>query len=120
MSAMSQVGLSEAFVFVKPFRLLSRGQRYRAMLADMILRNDPVWLIDEFCADLDPLAAKVVAHNLRKHVIKSGRIAFVAAANHAHFIDALRPNRVIYLTLGGGARFMPLTDYREDMRLGIA
>ena len=120
MSAMSQVGLSEAFVFVKPFRLLSRGQRYRAMLADMILRNDAVWLIDEFCADLDPLAAKVVAHNLRKHVIKSGRIAFVAAANHGHFIDALRPNRVIYLTLGGGARYMSLKDYREDMRVGSA
>jgi ABC-type transport system involved in cytochrome c biogenesis ATPase subunit/GNAT superfamily N-acetyltransferase len=120
MSAMSQVGLSEAFVFVKPFRLLSRGQRYRAMLADMILRNDPVWLIDEFCADLDPLAAKVVAHNLRKHVLKSGRIAFVAAANHGHFIDALRPNRIIYLTLGGSARFMSLKDYKEDMRVGIA
>lgn len=120
MSAMSQVGLSEAFVFVKPFRLLSRGQRYRAMLADLMLRNDPVWLIDEFCADLDPLAAKVVAHNLRKQVIKSGRIAFVAAANHGHFLDALRPNRVIYLTLGGGARFMSLKDYREDMRVGFA
>lgn len=50
LSALSQVGLSEALVFVKPFRLLSRGQRYRAMLADLLLRNDPVWLIDEFCA----------------------------------------------------------------------
>ena len=120
MSAMSQVGLSEAFVFVKPFRLLSRGQRYRAMLADLILRNDAVWLIDEFCADLDPLAAKVVAHNLRKNVLKSGRIAFVAAANHGHFIDALRPNRVIYLNLGGGARFMSFKDYREEMSVGAA
>jgi ABC-type transport system involved in cytochrome c biogenesis ATPase subunit/GNAT superfamily N-acetyltransferase len=120
MSAMSQVGLSEAFVFVKPFRLLSRGQRYRAMLADLILRNDAVWLIDEFCADLDPLAAKVVAHNLRKNVLKSGRIAFVAAANHEHFIDALRPNRVIYLNLGGSAKFMSFKDYREELRLGLA
>ncbi len=120
LSAMSQVGLSEAFIFVKPFKLLSRGQRYRAMLADLILRNDPVWLIDEFCADLDPLAAKVVAHNLRKNVLKSGRIAFIAAANHSHFIDALRPNRVIYLNLGGGAKFMSFKDYREEIAVGAA
>ena len=120
LSAMSQVGLSEAFVFVKPFRLLSRGQRYRAMLADLILRNDPVWLIDEFCADLDPLAAKVVAHNLRKIILKTGRIAFVAAANHAHFIDALRPNRVIYLELGGASKTMSLKEYREERAFGTA
>jgi ABC-type ATPase with predicted acetyltransferase domain len=65
-AAFSRVGLSEAFVFLKPFGLLSRGQQYRAMIADLMLRDDPVWLIDEFCADLDPVAASIVAHNLRK------------------------------------------------------
>jgi ABC-type ATPase with predicted acetyltransferase domain len=106
--------LSEAFAFVKPYRLLSRGQRYRAMLADLLLRSDPVWLIDEFCADLDPMAARIVAHNLRKNVMRTGRIAFVAAANHAHFLDALRPTQVINLRLGGGATFSNFKDYRDE------
>jgi ABC-type ATPase with predicted acetyltransferase domain len=35
-AALSQVGLSEAFVLVKPVELLSRGQQYRGMLADLL------------------------------------------------------------------------------------
>jgi ABC-type ATPase with predicted acetyltransferase domain len=84
------------------------------MLADILLRDDAVWLIDEFCADLDPLTAKIVAHNLRKQVLRTGRICFVAAANHAHFIDALRPSRVIVLTQGQKASIMSYGDYRDE------
>lgn len=116
LSALSNVGLSEAFAFIKPFNLLSRGQRYRAMLADLLLRNDPVWLIDEFCADLDPMSARIVAHNVRKHVSRTGRIAFVAAANHGHFIDALNPTQVIRLRLGGEATAMTFRDYYDDFK----
>ena len=99
-AALNQAGLSEAFVYLKPYQLLSRGQRYRARLAELALRPEQVWLIDEFCADLDPLAARIVAGNLRKHVIKYQRIAIVAAANHDHYLDALRPTRVLRLRQG--------------------
>jgi ABC-type transport system involved in cytochrome c biogenesis ATPase subunit/GNAT superfamily N-acetyltransferase len=116
LAALSNVGLSEAFAFIKPFNLLSRGQRYRAMLADLLLRNDPVWLIDEFCADLDPMSARIVAHNVKKHVSRTGRIAFIAAANHGHFIDALNPTQVIKLRLGGEAIAMTFRDYYDDLK----
>lgn len=116
LSALSQVGLSEAFAFVKPFQILSRGQRYRAMLAELLLRDDPVWLIDEFCADLDPLSARIVAHNVRKHVQRTGRIAFIAAANHGHFLDALRPTEVVQLRLGGSARFLKFREYLYEQQ----
>ncbi|THF60385.1 GNAT family N-acetyltransferase [Pseudothauera rhizosphaerae] len=116
LSALSNVGLSEAFAFIKPFNLLSRGQRYRAMLADLLLRNDPVWLIDEFCADLDPMSARIVAHNVRKHVSRTGRIAFIAAANHGHFIDALNPTQIIRLRLGGEATAMTFRDYCDEFQ----
>lgn len=109
-AALNQAGLSEAFVYLKPFELLSRGQRYRAKLAQLALKNDQVWLIDEFCADLDPLTARIVARNLRRHVIKHRRIAFVAAANFDHFLDALNPTRIILLRHG----FKPdIMQYRE-------
>lgn len=113
-ASLSQVGLSEAFVLIKPFKLLSRGQQYRAMLADLLLREEQVWLLDEFCADLDPLTARIVAHNFRRHVISSGRIAIVAAANHGHFIDALRPTRVIYLKTGSDPQLLSYRDYRDE------
>jgi ABC-type ATPase with predicted acetyltransferase domain len=113
-SALSQVGLSEAFALIKPYGFLSRGQQYRAMLADLLLREEQVWLLDEFCADLDPISARVVAHNFRRHVMSSGRIAFVAAANHSHFLDALRPTQVIRMATGAAAQILTYKDYRDE------
>jgi ABC-type transport system involved in cytochrome c biogenesis ATPase subunit/GNAT superfamily N-acetyltransferase len=108
---LARVGLSEAMLFLKPYALLSRGQRYRAMLADLMLGDEDVWLIDEFCSDLDPLAARILAHRLRQTVRREGRIAFVAAANHGHFISALRPARVLKLDMGGMSTEVSGGDY---------
>lgn len=113
--ALARVGLSEALLFLKPFEMLSRGQRYRAMLADLILGDDDVWLIDEFCSDLDPLSARIVASRLHKTVRKEGRIAFVAAANHGHFIKALRPSRVLVLRTGREAIVGTGKDYIDGI-----
>lgn len=119
-AALSNVGLSEAFVFLKPFNFLSRGQRYRAMLADLLLRDEPVWLIDEFCSDLDPLSAKILSHNLRRHVLRTGRICFVAAANHLHYIDVLRPTSVLVLSAGAHPKFVTYKDYRNEFLYKIS
>ncbi|TPN59650.1 ATP-binding cassette domain-containing protein [Mesorhizobium sp. B1-1-4] len=114
-TALSKVGLSEAFALIKPFRMLSRGQQYRAMLADLLLRQEQVWLLDEFCADLDPITARIVAHSFRRHVMSSGRIAFVVAANHAHYIDALRPTHVLRLRTGADAKLTSYKEYRDEL-----
>jgi ABC-type ATPase with predicted acetyltransferase domain len=114
LSALNQAGLSEAFIYLKPYKLLSRGQKYRAKLAELLIRTDHVWLIDEFCNDLDPLTAKIVARNLRKNVIKHGRIAFVAAANFTHYLDALRPTRILVLRQGHKAEIMSYKDYTDE------
>ena len=113
-AALSRAGLSEALVFVKPFWMLSRGQQYRAMIAELLLRDEEVWLLDEFCTDLDPITAKTVAHNLRKQVIATGRIAIVAAANHAHYVDALRPTKVLMLRSGDRATWLSFREYQNE------
>jgi ABC-type transport system involved in cytochrome c biogenesis ATPase subunit/predicted GNAT family N-acyltransferase len=115
-AALNQAGLSEAFVYLKPYELLSRGQRYRAKLADLALRNDDVWLIDEFGADLDPLTAAIVARNLRRQIIKYRRIAFVAAANYEHFLDALNPTRIIWLRQGFKPEILGYRDFTNEFR----
>ena len=112
--ALSRVGLSEALAFIKPYWMLSRGQQYRAMIADLLLRDEEVWLLDEFCSDLDPLTAKVVAHNLRKQIIATGRVAFVGAANHAHYLDALRPTRVLLLRSGDQPAWLSYKEYQNE------
>ena len=113
-AALSRAGLSEALVFVKPFWMLSRGQQYRAMIAELLLRDEEVWLLDEFCTDLDPITAKTVAHNLRKQVISTGRIAIVAAANHAHYLDALRPTKILMLRSGDRAAWLSFKEYQNE------
>lgn len=113
--ALARVGLSEALVFLKPFEMLSRGQRYRAMLANLMLGDAQVWLIDEFCSDLDPLTARIVAHKLRETILQEQRVAFVAAANHAHFIAALRPHRILALRTGGGCTALAWGDYAHGV-----
>ncbi|AQZ50001.1 SkfA peptide export ATP-binding protein SkfE [Martelella mediterranea DSM 17316] len=112
--ALSRVGLSEALAFIKPFWMLSRGQQYRAMIAELLLRDEEVWLLDEFCSDLDPITAKIVAHNLRKQVIATGRIAFIAAANHTHYLDALRPTKVLMLRSGDEPAWLSYKEYQNE------
>ena len=112
--ALSHVGLSEALVFIKPFWMLSRGQQYRAMIAELLLRDEEVWLLDEFCSDLDPITAKIVAHNLRKQIIATGRIAFIAAANHTHYLDALRPSQVLLLRTGDQPAWLTYKEYQNE------
>lgn len=111
---LSRVGLSEALAFIKPFWMLSRGQQYRAMIAELLLREEEVWLLDEFCSDLDPVTAKIVAHNLRKQIIATGRIAFIAAANHNHYLDALRPTKVLMLRSGDEPAWLPYKEYQNE------
>lgn len=113
--ALARVGLSEALLFLKPFQMLSRGQRYRAMLADLLLQDHDVWLIDEFCSDLDPLSARIVASRLRETVREEGRTAFVAAANNSHFIHALRPNQVLMLRTGRDATVGSWKEYANGL-----
>lgn len=112
--ALSRVGLSEALAFIKPFWMLSRGQQYRAMIADLLLRDEEVWLLDEFCSDLDPITAKIVAHNLRKQIVATGRIAFIAAAHHSHYLDALRPTKVLMLRSGDHAAWLTFKEYQNE------
>ena len=112
-SAFSRMGLAEAFVLVKPFWMLSRGQQYRVMLSELLLRNKDVWIIDEFCADLDAMTANVVSMNLRKAIKRTNSIAILAAANHMHYLDALQPDRVAVMRHGEQIKWRSYSKYKE-------
>ncbi|QQP99552.1 GNAT family N-acetyltransferase [Lysobacter enzymogenes] len=112
--ALATVGLSEAIPMVKPFWMLSKGQKYRALLADLILQKKRVWLLDEFGADLDPVTAGVIAAKLRSLADRMGVIIFVAAANNGHFFKALRATRVINFDLGSEPRILKTQEYADE------
>ncbi len=114
-SALNRAGLSEAFVYLKPYHFLSRGQQYRARFAELILEDRDVWLLDEFCSDLDVINSSIVANNLRKLVIRYSKICVVAAANHEHFIDALKPTKIIVMGIGKQSRIVTLREYKNEL-----
>ena len=109
--ALCHVGLSEAMIFIKPFELLSMGQRYRAMFADLILSDAKLWIIDEFCGNLDPITSKILSIRLRRLALRKNCFIVVAAANTTHFLDALLPDRVFVVRTGGEVNQMSAREY---------
>ena len=114
LAVLNSVGLSEAYIFIKPFHMLSKGQGYRCMMAKLILEGKDIWLIDEFCADLDPISARVVAKNFRKYIVKNSKMAIIAAANYEHYIHTLKPNKVFFLRHSGKYEKIEYKDFCND------
>lgn len=95
---MGSVGLSDAFVFVKRFDELSNGQKYRALMAKLIHSKHNILVIDEFCANLDPITSNVLAHRLNKLAKRLGITLVVGAAHCDNFIKSLQPDKVVRLS----------------------
>ncbi len=120
---MGLVGLSDAYVYLKRFEELSKGQQFRAMLAKLIAGDFNTWLVDEFCANLDPVTASVVADKLQRTARSLG-VTLIASAPHCqNFLTSLRPDFVIQLTTAweysifSGEEF---TTQMEPLRTAIA
>jgi|LSQX01.2.fsa_nt_gb ABC-type phosphate/phosphonate transport system ATPase subunit/GNAT superfamily N-acetyltransferase len=97
MYALNMSGLAEAHLYVKRFTELSNGQRYRAMIAKLLVSGADIWVADEFCATLDPITANIVSKNLRRCAKKQGVTVILAAANWIEFIHELRQDTIIHL-----------------------
>jgi ABC-type ATPase with predicted acetyltransferase domain/ASC-1-like (ASCH) protein len=95
---MGLVGLSDAYIYLKRFDELSKGQQFRAMLARLIVSQANVWHIDEFCTNLDPVSAHVVADKLQRTARQLGATVVVAAPHCQYFLHSLKPDMVIQLT----------------------
>jgi len=58
---LSRVGLNDAYLFLRRYRELSEGQKYRYRLAKLMESGRQWWIMDEFCSTLDRDTAKIVA-----------------------------------------------------------
>lgn len=111
---MNSVGLSEAFLYVKPFQELSTGQKYRAMLASLFSTSNNLWLIDEFCESLDPITSKLVAKKLSTVARECKATVVVCTADYEPFFETLCPDQI--LLLQGATRYKVCT-FDEFQRL---
>ena len=80
---LSLCGLNDAFLFLRKYEELSDGQKYRYKLAKLVDNKERnVWIIDEFCATLDRVMARVIAYLIQKVARKLGRTVVVATTHH--------------------------------------
>ena len=85
------VGFNTIPAWMRPYSVLSTGERFRADIARRMLElPDPV-VIDEFTSVVDRQVAKIGAHAVQKYVRKKGR-KFVAVSCHSDIIGWLQPD----------------------------
>jgi ABC-type ATPase with predicted acetyltransferase domain len=96
---LSRVGLNDAFLFLRSYRQLSDGQKYRYRIAKLIESKKQWWVLDEFAATLDRDTAKIIAWNLQKVARALGK-AVVAATTHQDLLEDLSPDLHVHKRFG--------------------
>ena len=91
--ALTAVGFSSPPAWIKPYRVLSGGERFRCDLARALLEDRPLVVFDEFTSVVDRNVARVVSAAVSK-AIRSGQIGgrFVAVTCHYDVTDWLEPD----------------------------
>lgn len=92
--ACGAVGFNTIPAWLRPFAVLSNGEKFRVDLARRLLElPDPI-VVDEFTSVVDRQVAQIGAHAVQKYVRKAGR-KFVAVGCHYDVIDWLQPDWVL-------------------------
>lgn len=85
------VGLSSVPTWLKPYQVLSNGEKMRADLARVLLSDATLSVFDEFTSVVDRDVAKVVSMVVNKAVNASDK-QFVAVSCHEDIIEWLQPD----------------------------
>jgi len=96
---LSKAGLNDAFLFIRRFRELSDGQKYRYKIAKLMESGKQWWIADEFCSMLDRDTAKIVAYNTQKIVRQMGK-AVIVATTHTDLFEDLKPSVHVHKRFG--------------------
>lgn len=91
--AFNSVGFSSPPSWLKPYSVLSNGQKMRVDLANALLSHNKRIVFDEFSSVIDRNVAKVSSYAIQKAIKKTNR-QFVAISCHYDIIDWLMPDWV--------------------------
>jgi ABC-type thiamine transport system ATPase subunit len=94
-AALSSVGFSSPPSWIKPFRVLSNGEQFRATMARALLDPRPLVVVDEFTSVVDRTVARIGAHALAKAVRARPGRQFVAVTCHDDVTEWLQPDWVL-------------------------
>lgn len=91
--ALSSVGFSSPPDWLKPFAVLSNGQKMRAELARFILESKKPIIYDEFTSVVDRQVAKIGSAAIQKFIRKNNK-QFIAVSCHYDIEEWLEPDWV--------------------------
>lgn len=116
--ALTAVGFSSPPSWVKPYHVLSNGERFRCDLARALLADRPLVVYDEFTSVVDRTVAQIDSAAVSK-AIRKGRIdrRFVAVTCHYDILEWLEPDWVLDMASGRLARGRLR---RPEIRLEVA
>lgn len=93
-AALSAVGLGDCPAWLRPFDVLSNGEKFRAGLARLICEAPAKAVVDEFTSVIDRQIAKIGAQAFAKGWRRSGGGQVVLLSCHYDIIDWLQPDWV--------------------------
>jgi len=102
-AACQAVGFNTIPSWLRPFPVLSTGERFRVELARRLLACEPPVVVDEFTSVVDRQVAKIGAHAVQKYARREKQ-QFVAVTCHYDVIDWLQPDWIIEPGIGKFAR----------------
>lgn len=88
------VGFNTIPAWMRPYAVLSNGEKFRVELARRILEDGDPIVVDEFTSVVDRQVAQIGSHALQKYVRKANK-RFVAVGCHYDVIDWLQPDWVL-------------------------
>ena len=89
----NSVGLGSVISWLKPYHVLSNGEKMRVDLAYNLLSKDKLIVFDEFTSVVDRTIAKTTSYAVQKNIRKTNK-KFIAISCHFDIIEWLQPDWV--------------------------
>lgn len=94
-AACQAVGFNTIPAWLRPYAVLSNGEKFRVEMARRLLEETGTIVVDEFTSVVDRQVAKIGAHAVQKAVRRAAGKKFVAASCHFDIIDWLQPDWIL-------------------------
>lgn len=101
---LSSVGFSSPPSWLRPFRVLSNGEQFRATIARALAEAPDLTVIDEFTSVVDRTVAQIGSAAVAKAVRRRGQ-KLIAVSCHRDIVDWLQPDWIYEPEPGGAGDF---------------
>jgi ABC-type ATPase with predicted acetyltransferase domain len=111
----SSVGFSTPPSWLKPYHVLSNGEKMRVDLANAILQKNELFVFDEFTSVVDRQIAKIGSFATQKAIRKTNK-KFIAVSCHFDIEEWLMPDWVFNTDT---MTFIKHSDKKKDLTLNL-